>query len=267
MLFMKGHFMQKLKNKKALITGAARGIGRAIAARFIEEGAEVILTDIDKNTLQQTGVELGVASSLLDVSQESHWLELSNNHPHIDIMVNNAGITGFEKGINPHDPEHASLRDWHEVHAVNLDGTFLGCRYAIGAMKDKGAGSIINISSRSGMVGIAGAAAYASSKAAIRNHSKSVALYCAQQGWKIRCNSIHPAAIMTPMWDSMLPRGEGREEAIDGFVKDTPLRRFGEATEVAALASMLANDESSYITGAEFTIDGGLLAGSAATPG
>jgi NAD(P)-dependent dehydrogenase (short-subunit alcohol dehydrogenase family) len=148
------------------------------------------------------------------------------------------------------------------VHAVNLDGTFLGCRYAIGAMKAKGEGSIINISSRSGLVGIRGAAAYASSKAAIRNHSKTVALYCAQKGWRIRCNSIHPAAILTPL----LGEGPDREARVAAFVADTPLKRFGAPAEVAALAVMLASDEAGYVTGSEFNIDGGLLAGSAASP-
>ena len=117
------------------------------------------------------------------------------------------------------------------------------------------------------MVGIPGAAAYASSKAAIRNHSKSVALYCAQQGWDIRCNSIHPAAIMTPMWEPMLGEGKQREAVIESLVQDTPLRRFGEAEEVAAVALLLASDEARYITGTEVTIDGGILAGSAAVPG
>ncbi|WP_122760458.1 SDR family NAD(P)-dependent oxidoreductase, partial [Pseudomonas viridiflava] len=114
------------------------------------------------------------------------------------------GITGFEEGAVQQDPEHASLEDWQAVHRTNLDGVFLGCKYAIRAMRHTGAGSIINISSRSGMVGIPGAAAYASSKAAVRNHTKTVALYCAEQGLKVRCNSIHPAAILTPMWEPML---------------------------------------------------------------
>jgi NAD(P)-dependent dehydrogenase (short-subunit alcohol dehydrogenase family) len=166
-----------------------------------------------------------------------------------------------------HDPEHASLDDWRDVHRVNLDGTFLGCRYAIGAMKQQGRGSIINISSRSGLVGIPGAAAYASSKAAIRNHSKTVALYCAQQGWSIRCNSIHPAAILTPMWEPMLGIGHDREAKMQALVADTPLRRFGMPEEVAAIAVTLASDEATYVTGAEINIDGGLLAGSAASPG
>jgi NAD(P)-dependent dehydrogenase (short-subunit alcohol dehydrogenase family) len=181
-------------------------------------------------------------------------------------VVNNAGVTGFEEGAIPHDPEHASLSAWRAVHEVNLDGTFLGCRYAIRAMKVRTTGSIINVSSRSGLVGIPAAAAYASSKAAIRNHTKSVALYCAEQGWKIRCNSIHPAAILTPMWEPMLGRGPDREERMAALVADTPLRRFGEADEVAAVAVMLASDEAAYITGAEINIDGGLLAGSAASP-
>ena len=134
-------------------------------------------------------------------------------------------------------------------------------------MKAQGAGSIINISSRSGLVGIPGAAAYAASKAAIRNHSKTVALYCAQQGWKIRCNSIHPAAILTPMWEAMLGEGPERAARMQALVADTPLQRFGLPEEVAAVAAMLASDEAAYVTGAEMNIDGGLLAGSAATPG
>jgi NAD(P)-dependent dehydrogenase (short-subunit alcohol dehydrogenase family) len=159
-----------------------------------------------------------------------------------------------------------TLEEWHRVHRVNLDGTFLGCRAAIRAMRRTGKGSIINISSRSGLVGIPGAAAYASSKAAIRNHSKTVALWCAQQGFEIRCNSVHPAAIMTPMWEAMLGSGPDRAAKEAALVKDTPLKRFGTVEEVAALVVFLASDEAPYITGSEFDIDGGLLAGSAASP-
>lgn len=123
------------------------------------------------------------------------------------------------------------------------------------------------MSSRSGLVGIPRAPAYASSKAAVRNHTKTVALYCAQHGWAIRCNSIHPAAILTPMWEPMLGTGPDREGRVAAIVADTPLKRFGLPGEVAALAVMLASDEAAYMTGAELTIDGGLLAGSAAAPG
>lgn len=259
--------MPRLNNKLCIVTGAARGIGRAIAAAFIAEGATVILTDKNQPAGRAAADELGCRFMRLDVASEADWLALAADIPGCDVVVNNAGVTGLEDGPVRHDPEHASLDDWRAVHRINLDGTFLGCRYAIGAMKTKGDGAIINISSRSGLVGIAGAAAYASSKAAIRNHSKTVALYCAQQGWRIRCNSVHPAAILTPMWEPMLGDGPDREARMAALVADTPLQRFGAAEEVAAIAVMLASDEATYVTGSEFNIDGGLLAGSAAAPG
>lgn len=259
--------MQKLKNKICVVTGAARGIGAAIAARFHDEGATVVLTDRDAASGTAIAARIGCRFEALDVGEEADWLHLARAVPTADVVVNNAGVTGFEHGPAPQDPENASLADWREVHRVNLDGTFLGCRYAIGAMKARGTGSIINLSSRSGMVGIPLAAAYASSKAAIRNHSKTVALYCAQQGWQIRCNSIHPAAILTPMWEPMLGSGPDREARMQALVADTPLKRFGMPEEVAAIALLLACDEAPYVTGTEITIDGGLLAGSAASPG
>ena len=259
--------MPRLEGKLCLVTGAARGIGHAIASAFAQEGAEVILTDIDETAVRVAAGALKARFEPLDVANEEAWSALAARVPAVDVLVNNAGITGFEAGPTPHDPEHASLADWRAVHAVNLDGTFLGCRYAIGAMRARGGGSIINISSRSGMVGIPMAAAYASSKAAVRNHTKSVALYCAGQGLAVRCNSIHPAAVLTPMWEPMLGEGPGRGERMAAFVADTPLRRFGRPEEVAALAVLLASDEAAYMTGAELTIDGGILAGSAATPG
>ncbi|WP_237216966.1 SDR family oxidoreductase [Falsiroseomonas oryziterrae] len=258
--------MQRLSGKICVITGAARGIGRAIACRFQAEGGNVIVTDRDETSGLALAAEIGARFIKLDVGEEADWLRLADLVPRVDVMVNNAGVTGFEDGAVAHDPEHARLEDWRAVHRVNLDGTFLGCRYAIGAMKAAGRGSIINISSRSGLVGIPAAAAYASSKAAIRNHTKTVALYCAQQRWTIRCNSIHPAAILTPMWEPMLGDGSDREARMAALVADTPLRRFGMPEEVAAIAAMLASDEAAYMTGAEINVDGGLLAGSAATP-
>tara|TARA_R110002020_G_scaffold105961_2_gene246794 strand:- start:34585 stop:35367 length:783 start_codon:yes stop_codon:yes gene_type:complete len=259
--------MQRLQNKTALITGAASGIGKAIAEAFSNEGAHVIVTDIDDAAGMDAANAIGARYEHLDVSNEADWLCIAEAIPALDVLVNNAGITGFESSEMVHDPENASLSAWRAVHAVNLDGTFMGCRYAIGAMKQKGAGSIINISSRSGLVGIPGAAAYASSKAAIRNHSKSVALYCAQNGWNIRCNSVHPAAILTPIWEPMLGEGPDRDARMAALVADTPMKRFGMPEEVAAICVMLASDEAAYMTGAELTLDGGLLAGSAASPG
>ena len=262
-----GPAARRLAGKICVITGGASGIGRAIAERFHAEGGTVILTDVDADAGAATAAAIDCAFQPLDVRDEADWARLAIAVPTIDVMVNNAGITGFEAGPVPHDPEHASLADWRAVHAVNLDGTFLGCRYAIAAMRGRGTGSIINIASRSGLVGIPRAAGYASSKGAIRNHSKTVALYCAGQGWKIRCNTIFPAAIMTPIWEPMLGDAEGRDARLAALVADTPLKRFGQPDEVAALAAMLASDEATFVTGSEFNIDGGLLAGSAASPG
>ena len=259
--------MPKLHNRKALITGGARGIGEAIARCFAAEGADVIIGDINVEGGQRVATEIGGVFHKLDVASETDWAEFATAHPAIDIVVNNAGITGFEDGPAAHDPENASLEEWHRVHSVNLDGTFLGCRYAIRAMREAGKGSIINISSRSGLVGIPMAAAYASSKAAIRNHTKSVALYCAGQGLNIRCNSIHPAAILTPMWEAMIGDGPDRAEKMAAMVADTPMKRFGTVEEVAAIALLFASDDAAYMTGSEIQLDGGLLAGSAISPG
>mgnify|MGYP001806049250 FL=1 len=262
----------QLQHKVALVTGAGRGIGEAIARAFVAEGAFVVVTDIDPQAGERVARSLSDRACFLplDVRDEGQWqqamAEVLRTRGRLDVLVNNAGITGFETGVVAHDPEHATLEDWRKVHATNLDGVFLGCKHAIRAMRASGQGSIINLSSRSGLVGIPAAAAYASSKAAVRNHSKSVALYCAQQGLRIRCNSLHPAAILTPMWEPMLGQGPERAANMAMFVQDTPLRRFGTPEEVAAVAVLLASDASGYITGAEFNIDGGLLAGSAGVP-
>ena len=267
--------MSRLKGKVALVTGAARGIGKAIAEAFVREGAAVLVTDLRDTLGQAVAEELGEAAVYrhLDVREETDWADaiddVLDRWKALHVLVNNAGITGLEDEAGPHDPEHATLDAWRAVHRTNLDGTFLGCKYAIRAMRESeaGAGAIINISSRSGLVGIPGAAAYASSKAAVRNHTKSVALYCAGQGLDIRCNSIHPAAVLTPIWEPMLGDGPDREQRKAALVADTPLKRFGLPEEVAEAVVYLASDASAYMTGAEINLDGGLLAGSAASPG
>jgi NAD(P)-dependent dehydrogenase (short-subunit alcohol dehydrogenase family) len=278
----------RLAGKTALVTGAARGIGAALAHAFAREGAWVLVTDVRDAAGEATAGAIAAAAGAdvaayrrLDVREAGDWdaavAHVVAHRGRLDVLVNNAGVTGFEaieQGEAPpaHDPEHATLDAWRAVLATNLDGTFLGCRAAIRAMRahpPAGAGgSIVNVSSRSGLVGIPAAAAYAASKAAVRNHTKSVALYCAEQALPVRCNSVHPAAVRTPMWDAMLgpPDAPERAEREAAVVADTPLRRFGTPEEVAALVVYLASDESAYTTGAEFVLDGGLLAGSAAAP-
>jgi NAD(P)-dependent dehydrogenase (short-subunit alcohol dehydrogenase family) len=248
---------KRLKDRIVLVTGAARGIGEAVSRLCAREGARIVVTDIDDagGEAVVAGLETRAIYRRLDVRRESDWesvvTEVLETFGHLDVLVNNAGVTGFENGPVPHDPEHATLDDWHAVHATNLDGVFLGCKHGIRAMRRTGGGSIVNISSRSGLVGIPAAAAYASSKAAVRNHTKTVALYCAEQGLGVRCNAVFPAAILTPMWEPMLGEGPDREERMRAITRDVPLGRFGTADEVAHAVVWLASDESTYTTGAE----------------
>jgi len=205
----------------------------------------------------------------LDVRDESQWQAAIDAmlawRGRLDVLVNNAGVFRFSS--EPQDPEHTSLESWRAIHQINLDGVFLGCKHAIRAMRPRRAGSIINMSSRSGVIGVPRAVGYASSKAAIRNHTKSVALYCAEEGLNIRCNSIQPAAILTPMWEPVLGQGAEREKRLRAYAASTPLKRFGTIEEVAAVAVYLAADESAFTTGAELNIDGGMLAGETEAPG
>lgn len=261
----------RLQQKIALVTGAAQGIGESIAREFARQGAVVIVTDINDQRGQQVVSDIGQAASYfhLDVANEQQWQavmqQVKQRFGRLNVLVNNAGVTGLQLSSERFDPEYCRLEDWRHVHAINLDGTFLGCKAALPLMK-QAPSSIINLSSRSGIVGIPRAVAYASSKAAIRNHTKSVALYCAEEGYPIRCNAICPAAIMTPIWDDMLGEGPEREAALAAIEAGIPLQHMGEPIDVAHAAVYLASDESKYVTGTELHIDGGILAGSAASP-
>ena len=250
----------RLKNKVAVVTGGASGLGYATALRFMEEGAKLIITDINKDALHAAFKEYNLTDfpDLLfhDVTDEKGWKELnkhvSNNFGKLDIMVNNAGIV-FRGTV-----EDTPLDEWRETQAVNLDGVFMGTRFAVELMKPNG-GSIINISSIEGLIGNATCAAYNASKGGVRIFTKSAALHCAAQNYKIRVNSVHPGFMRTPMVDNAIetmPKHEV-EALLKTMATEIPLGEMGDPKDIADGCLYLASDESKYVTGAELVIDGG----------
>ncbi len=252
--------MGRLEGKTALVTGAASGIGLQTSIRLAEEGARVMMTDINLEKVRQQAekIDANAAFLKLDITEEEEWIsvldETVKRFDRLDILVNSAGMVLIA------DVEQITLEDWRKVHAVNLDGTFLGCKHGVRVMKEFGAGSIINLSSVSGMIGGFNLAAYNSSKGAVRMLTKSVALHCARAGYGIRCNSIHPTFIETPMLESMILDSPDPEKARQTLVRQVPLRRIGKPDDVANMIVYLASDESTFVTGTEMVIDGGVIA-------
>lgn len=249
----------RVAGKVALVTGGASGLGRESALLFAREGAKVAVTDINEAGGRAVAAEIGEAAIFLplDVTQEDQWIDVTQKtvaaFGGINILLNSAGI-GLTKTV-----EDIELEEWHRVHAVNLDSVFLGCKHAIPEMAKSGGGSIVNISSIAGIVAGANMAAYNSAKAAVRHLSKSVALHCARKGYNIRSNSVHPAFIDTPILDRHKEK-YGEEVALGKFARQIPLGRVGQPMEVAYAILYLASDESSFTTGAELVIDGGISA-------
>ena len=247
----------RLKNKVGLISGAAQGLGKEMAKAMISQGADIIITDINEGALEKTSKELSCKYFLLDVTKEDQWKDvikkIKKDFGSLNILVNNAGIAGGG------DVENTDLESWHQVHSVNLDSVFLGCKYSLPLMRDSGNGSIINISSMSGIVASHNTSAYNSSKAAVRHLSKSVALHCAKSTNLVRCNSIHPVFTRTAMVQSMIDSLPDRNIE-EKLVKQIPIRKLAEPIDIANAAVFLASDESSFITGTELVIDGGLSA-------
>ena len=255
--------MDRVKGKKALVTGAAQGLGAAIAARLATEGAKVLLTDIDAQAVETRANELngrlaGCAFSAgHDVAEQSDWQSVISIAERelggIDILVNNAGIGSIAS------VEDEDLDTWRRVHAIDLDSVFIGCKLAMPLLESSGRGSIINISSISGIIAGHNLAAYNSAKAAVRHLSKSIALHCARKGNGVRCNSVHPSFIDTPILDGMAANMD-REAIVSRLAKQVPLGRIGEPDDVAYAVLYLASDESSFVTGSELKVDGGISA-------
>ncbi len=264
--------MGLLDGKIALVTGAARGLGADIAKAYIEEGAEVLLTDVMEKEGAATALALGnkAAFQKLDVTSEEDWIAaiaaVKEQFCGLDVLVNNAGIASGGP------LEETTLEEWRQVTSVNMDGVFLGHKYAAPLIRERadkweGGGSIINMSSVAGLIGLAGAHAYCASKGAVRLLTKSTALEYGRNGDKIRVNSIHPAFIDTDMAGQMIEgiRDNGMaanlEDARTLLTSMHPIGRLGVPRDIASAATFLASDESAFMTGSEMVVDGGMVAG------
>lgn len=240
--------MARLSGKVAIITGGARGIGRATAELFAEEGATVIIGDIDS---PESLDHPAITYIPLDVAQLESWESLVasvlDTHSRIDILVNNAGLVGSYEPIAAID-----LDDWHRIIGINQTGVFYGMRAVIPTMQAQRAGSIVNVSSIWGIVGAAGVSAYQASKAAVRIMSKNAALSYVEDG--IRVNSLHPGLASTPMIAAQ------DEDITADVIAATPMKRAADPREIAYGALFLASDEASYVTGVELPVDGGYTA-------
>jgi NAD(P)-dependent dehydrogenase (short-subunit alcohol dehydrogenase family) len=250
----------RLDGKVAFITGAASGLGRAMAIAFVAEGARVVVADIDGERGRDVAASLGDKAIFVrhDVTDEAGWVvnlaAAVAQFGRLDILVNNAGV-----GTRAH-VEEETLEDWRRVMAVNLDGPFLGCKHGIAHIAASDGGSIINISSVAGLIGARDSAAYCASKGGVRLLTKSVALHCAARRNNIRCNSIHPVYTDTPMVDQFVASAKSPDKMRQALNAMIPLGRMGTADELAAMALYLASDESRFVTGAEFVFDGGYTA-------
>ena len=247
----------RLQGKVALVTGAASGQGAAEARLFAAEGAGVVVADVDGAGAAAVAASIGDGALVcdLDVTDEAAWhaavAAAVDRFGRVDVLVNNAGVGFTPRRLEDEDPD-----EHRRVLAVNLDGVYLGMRAVTGVMSAQGSGSIVNISSIDGIVGVAGMTSYAASKFAVTGMTRTAALELGPRG--IRVNSIHPGVIHTPMVDAAPPETRARLQVV---LDRQPIPRMGTPEEVAYLALYLASDESSYCTGAQFVVDGGHLAG------
>lgn len=247
--------MQRVQGKVAIVTGGAAGVGRAAALALAAEGAFVVVTDIDEERGHVLVQQIGAQARFVrhDIGVEADWQEVMASAQRlgpVGVLVNNAGI--YATGTI----EETSLALWQKLHRVNGDGTFLGCKYGLAAMRSSPSGSIINLSSAAALGGMSTLAAYSATKGAITALTRSVAAHCKQQGYRIRCNSIHPGGIATDMTRELRA---GLGDAASSFDTD-PRAGFCDPADVAHMVTYLASDESRFVNGAEFRIDNALLA-------
>ena len=255
--------MGRVSGKMAIVTGAAQGLGAATATMLAKEGAKVTLTDINGEGAAATAEKInalypGQAFSLQhDVTSETRWQEIiadaTDAMGGLSILVNNAGIGSLGS------VEDESYEVFRKVQAVDVDSIFLGCKYAVPVMRKYAPGSIINISSIAGLIASGNYVSYNTAKSAVWMMSKSIALHCAKSGANIRCNSVHPTFIDTPILDRTKEMF-GAEKALAKLARQVPLGRVGEPDDIAYAVLYLASDESKFVTGAELKVDGGISA-------
>jgi 3(or 17)beta-hydroxysteroid dehydrogenase len=255
--------MNRMRGTSALVTGGALGIGRACALKLAEEGAAVTVTDLDvgKGSLVVEEIHSRGGDGVFveqDVADEARWEHVIRvvieRYKKLDVLVNNSGVALAK------DVEHTTLEEWRWLMSINLDGVFLGTKYAVQTMKASRGGSIVNLSSIEGLIGDPNLAAYNASKGGVRLLTKSAALYCAKAGYNIRVNSVHPGYIWTPMVENYLKSqgdvAQGRK-MLDSL---HPIGHVGEPDDIAYGVLYLASDESKFVTGTELVIDGGYTA-------
>lgn len=251
--------MGRVQDKVAIITGAASGVGKEDALLLAREGARVVLTDVNEDAGRAVAQQIGDAALFIrhDIASEADWQAvISQTEAHfggVDVLVNNAAI------LAQATIEDTSLELWQRIQKINSDGYFLGCKYGLEAMKKRPGGSIVNMSSMAGIGGVSSFCAYSASKAAVAGLTRSVAAHCRAQLYPIRCNSIHPDGIATPMvFNLHKERG-----ASSSYVREKDPKqlqaRFAQPADIANLVLFLASDESRFINGAELRIDNGYL--------
>lgn len=255
--------MGRVDGKVAIVTGATKGLGKASAILLAKEGAKVVLTGRDvEDGREAVGIITAHGGEAFfvrqDVADEASWTglieETLTRYGRLDIMVNNAGIAIAA------NVEETTTEQWRLTMAVNLDGVFFGTKYAIGAMKKTGGGSIVNLSSIDGNIGEADLAAYCASKGGVRTFTKAAAIHCGEAGYNIRVNSIHPGYIWTPQTQNYLSDLGKQEEEKAKVTKLHPIGFLGEPDDIAYGVLYLASDESKFVTGTELVIDGGYIA-------
>ncbi len=248
----------RVNGKVALVTGAAQGLGEAMSALFVKEGATVYMSDINAEGVAKTAAKVGGIPVTHDVTSAEDWqrvvAKIEGEQGKLNILVNNAGIGGGST------VEDTDIETFRKVHTVNVESTFFGCKYSIPLMRRSGLGSIVNISSIAGIIAGHNMAAYNSAKAAVRHLSKSVALHCARSANSVRCNSVHPVFTRTPILDRIIANVGDETKALAKLSKQIPIGRIGEPEDVAYAVLYLACDESKMVTGIELPVDGGISA-------